>query len=106
MVLICDKQKARRQRCPYGHPRTFRNVTIRNSALTTSFIFLMDWSGASFNEDGLEPGSGKFKDASITYTDVDEVNSEDITKWLTLSEQIQWDYKNIVKRKGELKRLK
>jgi hypothetical protein len=29
-----------------------------------------------------------------------------LKRWLEKSEQIQWDYKNIVKRKGKLERLK
>lgn len=67
---------------------------------------LLFWSGASFEESELKLGSGKFKDASKTYTSIDEVNLEDIERWLEKSKNIQWDYKNIVKRKGILERLK
>lgn len=69
-------------------------------------IRLMFWSGADFDEEKLETGPGKFKDASIRYTTVDEVNERDITRWVKKSRDIQWDYKNIVKRKGKLVRLK
>ncbi|HMQ03629.1 MAG TPA: DUF1801 domain-containing protein [Pyrinomonadaceae bacterium] len=69
-------------------------------------IRLMFWSGASFDEEQLEPGTGKFKDASITYTSVDQINAKDLKRWLKKSKEIQWDYKNIVKRKGRLERLK
>lgn len=70
-------------------------------------VRLMFWSGVSFEEEGLKPGaSGKFKDASVTYTSVDEINVKDLKRWLTKSKKIQWDYKNIVKRKGKLIRLK
>jgi hypothetical protein len=91
----------------HGHPVWFidGNPIAGYSSLKDG-IRLMFWSGASFNEDGLAPGSGKFKDASITYAGVADINNEDIKRWLALSEQIQWDYKNIVKRKGELRRLK
>ncbi len=68
-------------------------------------IRLMFWSGASFDEDGLKPGTGKFKDASVTYTSVEEIKAKDLKRWLTKSKKIQWDYKNIVKRKGKLMRL-
>lgn len=68
-------------------------------------VRLMFWSGADFDEEILQAGSGKFKDASVTYTDVSEINEEDLKRWLKKSEKIQWDYKNIVKRKGILKRL-
>jgi hypothetical protein len=68
-------------------------------------IRLMFWSGASFDEEKLKPGTGKFKDASITYTSVEEINTKDLKRWLKKSKTIQWDYKNIVKRKGVLERL-
>lgn len=67
---------------------------------------LMFWSGASFEENQLKAGTGKFKDASKTYISTDEINVEDIERWLVKSREIQWDYKNIVKRKGVLERLK
>jgi hypothetical protein len=66
----------------------------------------MFWSGADFDEEQLKPGTGKFKDASITYTDADQINVKDLKRWLAKSKKIQWDYKNIVKRKGKLERLK
>ncbi len=69
-------------------------------------IRLMFWSGADFNEEKLLQGTGKFKDASIFYTDVKEINSTDVKRWLMKSKKIQWDYKNIVKRKGKLERIK
>jgi hypothetical protein len=68
-------------------------------------IRLMFWSGVSFEEESLKPGTGKFKDASITYTSVEEINTKDLKRWLKKSETIQWDHKNIVKRKGVLERL-
>lgn len=70
-------------------------------------IRLMFWSGVTFEEELLIPGkSGKFKDASITYTGVDQINTKDLKRWLKKGKEIQWDYKNIVKRKGKLERLK
>lgn len=68
-------------------------------------VRLMFWSGADFEEDQLQPGTGKFKDASVRYTSVQQVSVKDLKRWLKKSEQIQWDYKNIVKRKGRLERL-
>jgi hypothetical protein len=69
-------------------------------------IRLMFWSGASFEEVKLEPGTGKFKDASMFYTAAEQINKKDLARWLKKSRDIQWDYKNIVKRKGKLIRLK
>ncbi len=69
-------------------------------------IQLMFWSGASFDEEGLKQGSGKFKDASKLYTSADQIDLEDLKRWISKSKEIQWDYKNIYKRKGVLVRLK
>lgn len=67
---------------------------------------MMFWSGADFEEEKLNVRGKKFKDASIFYTTVEEINTKDIERWLEKSRAIQWDYKNIVKRKGRLLRLK
>lgn len=69
-------------------------------------IRLMFWSGADFDEDRLDVKGEKFKDASIFYNAVSEINKKDLKRWLKRSREIQWDYKNIVKRKGKLERLK
>ena len=63
---------------------------------------LMFWSGADFEEKGLNVVGKKFKDASIFYSAVDQVETKDLKRWLKKSRDIQWDYKNIVKRKGIL----
>lgn len=68
-------------------------------------IRLMFWSGASFDEDALAPGTGKFKDASIIYATAEEISTADLDRWLAKSRDVQWDYKNVVKRKGRLEML-
>ncbi|MBN9483978.1 MAG: hypothetical protein BGO70_10255 [Bacteroidetes bacterium 43-93] len=68
-------------------------------------IRLMFWSGQSFDEPALQP-EGSFKAAEIRYTDINQVNKKHLAKWLKKARKIQWDYKNIVKRKGVLERLK
>lgn len=90
----------------HAHPVWFinGNPIVGYSKLKDS-VQLMFWSGADFKEDALKPGTGKFKDASIRYTNKDQINERDIKRWLIKAEKIQWDYKNIVKRKGKLKRL-
>jgi len=65
---------------------------------------LLFWSGQSFEEDSLAK-EGKFKAAEKRYSSVEEVNTKDLKRWLKKSIDIQWDYKNIVKRKGVLERL-
>ncbi len=66
---------------------------------------LMFWSGVSFDEKDLKAGTGKFKDASITYTSEEQINIKDLKRWLKKAQDIQWDYKNVVKRRGKLVRL-
>lgn len=91
----------------HRHPVWFldSNPIVGYSKLKAG-IRLMFWSGASFDEAELKAGTGKFKDASITYTSVDQINSKDLKRWLKKSETIQWDYKNVMRRKGVLERLK
>lgn len=69
-------------------------------------VRVLFWSGDSFEEPLLKPGSGKFKDASKEYFSVADIHQEDLKRWLQKARDIQWDYKNIVKRKGVLERLK
>ena len=69
-------------------------------------IRLMFWSGASFEEEKLQPGTGKFKDASVFFTDPRQIKRTEIKRWIKKSQSIQWDYKNVAKRKGKLVRLK
>lgn len=69
-------------------------------------IRLMFWSGADFEEEGLSIIGKKFKDASVFYNNFAEIESNDLKRWLKKSMDIQWDYKNIVKRKGLLERLR
>ena len=67
---------------------------------------VMFWSGADFEEAKLNVKGKKFKDASVFYTSAQQVNVKELKRWLKKSKDIQWDYKNIVKRKGQLERLK
>jgi uncharacterized protein YdhG (YjbR/CyaY superfamily) len=67
---------------------------------------LMFWSGADFEEDALSVRGKKFKDASVFLGAAEDINVKDLKRWLKKSIDIQWDYKNIVKRKGKLVKLK
>ena len=67
-------------------------------------IRLLFWSGRSFDEPGLKAEAG-FKTAAARYTSVDQIVAKDLERWLKKSIEIQWDYKNIVKRKGRLERI-
>ena len=91
----------------HGHPVWFLDGNpIAGYSLQKKGIRLMFWSGADFEEPALNVSGGKFKDASIFYTNADAIDETDLKLWLKKSVEIQWDYKNIVKRKGKLERLK
>jgi len=112
---ICDKLAAliskqlseAESRIWHRHPVWFLdgNPIVGYSRLKAG-IRLMFWSGASFDEHGLSPGTGKFKDASILYNSLPDIDEDRVIRWLEQSRDIQWDYKNVVKRKGVLVRLK
>ncbi len=68
-------------------------------------VRLLFWSGQSFEEPGLQK-EGKFQAAEARYVAVSDVKVKDLRRWLKKSREIQWDYKNIVRKKGQLDRLK
>lgn len=89
----------------HGHPVWFLdgNPVVGYSKLKDC-VRLLFWSGQSFDEAGLKP-EGKFKAAEARYTAADEVDRKSLARWLAKARDIQWDYKNIVRRKGRLERL-
>lgn len=104
--VICENLPEAERKIWHAHPVWFLdgNPIVGYSKLKAG-IRLMFWSGASFGEDDLKPGTGKFKDASKLYTSTGEIHTQDICRWLEKARTIQWDYKNLMKRKGKLVRL-
>ena len=91
----------------HGHPVCFlEGNPIVGYSKQKAGLRLMFWSGADFEEESLVVRDEKFKDASIFFTETGQINAKDLKRWLKKSKEIQWDYKNIVKRKGKLERLK
>jgi hypothetical protein len=90
----------------HAHPVWFLdgNPVVGYSKLKDS-VRLLFWSGQSFDEDALHK-EGSFKAADVRYSSANQINKKDLARWLKKSREIQWDYKNIVKRKGKLIRLK
>jgi hypothetical protein len=90
----------------HAHPVWFLegNPIVGYSKLKGS-VRLLFWSGQSFEEEGLQK-EGTFKAAEMRYTSAKQINKSDLKRWIEKSREIQWDYKNIVKRKGVLERLK
>lgn len=67
-------------------------------------VRMLFWSGQSFDEPGLAP-EGTFKAAELRFTNMNQINQNDIERYLKKAIDIQWDYKNLMKRR-ELIRLK
>ena len=89
----------------HGHPVWFLDGNpVVGYAKRKDSIQLLFWSGQSFDEDALEV-EGTFKAAQIRYTDVAQIKKTHLKRLLKKAQSIQWDYKNIVKRKGVLMRL-
>jgi hypothetical protein len=111
---ICDRLSAiidgalpgAESRVWHAHPVWFLegNPVAGYSRLKDS-VQLLFWSGQSFEEPALLK-EGKFKASGIRYTSQVQINTADLNRWLQKCRQIQWDYRNIVKRKGLLERLK
>ena len=106
-TLISEELPKSESKVWHAHPVWFIDGNpIVGYSKQKNGIRLMFWSGADFKEDELNIKGEKFKDASIFYTSLDEIKVKDLKRWLKKSKEIQWDYKNIVKRKGVLERLK
>lgn len=90
----------------HAHPVWFLegNPIVGYSKLTRC-VRLLFWSGQSFEEEGLQR-EGTFKAAEARYTSVEEVDVDALARWLGKARDIQWDYRNLIRRKGRLERLK
>lgn len=68
-------------------------------------MHVLFWSGQSFDEPGLT-ASGSFKAAGLDLASEQDLDLEALRRSLEKARAIQWDYKNLAKRKGKLERLK
>ncbi|PTX94784.1 hypothetical protein DB346_22520 [Verrucomicrobia bacterium LW23] len=103
---ISDGLPEAENRIWHAHPVWFLDGNpVAGYSKLKSCVRLLFWSGQSFDEPGLAK-EGSFKAAEARYTSVDQVDTQILQRWLAKAREIQWDYKNIAKRKGELKRLK
>ncbi len=90
----------------HGHPVWFLDGNpVAGYSKLKDCIRLLFWSGQSFDEEGLTK-EGSFKAADVCYTAASQINAAELKRWLNKSRDLQWDYKNIVRRKGKLLRLK
>lgn len=106
-VSINNNLKKSESKIWHGSPVYFieGNPVVSYSVRKDNRVALMFFSGQSFEEKELKP-EGKFKAAEIVYTDLKEIKVTHLKKWLKKAKEIQWDYKNIVKRKGVLEKIK
>lgn len=90
----------------HGHPVWFLegNPIVGYSKMKDG-VRLLFWSGQSFKEKGLAK-EGTFRAAQATYTTPDQVDAKKLGRWLAEARDVQWDYKNLTRRKGRLERLK
>lgn len=105
LVIINENLSDAESKIWHAHPVWFLdgNPIVGYSKLKDS-VRLLFWSGQSFDEEKLQ-NEGSFKAAEMRYTNSNQINEQDLKRWLEKSREIQWDYKNIVKRKGVLIRL-
>jgi hypothetical protein len=89
----------------HAHPVWFidGNPIVGYSKLKNC-VRLLFWSGQSFATPGLTP-EGKFKAAEARYTSAEQVDTAVLSRWLAESRDLQWDYRNLVRRKGCLEPL-
>ncbi|WP_140936953.1 DUF1801 domain-containing protein [Sphingobacterium lumbrici] len=107
MTVIDNELTEAENKIWHSHPVWFLDGNpIVGYSKQKAGIRLMFWSGADFDEEKLNIKGEKFKDASIFYNNITDINTTDLLSWLKKSREIQWDYKNIVKRKGKLEKLK
>jgi hypothetical protein len=90
----------------HAHPVWFLdgNPVVGYSRLKNC-VRLLFWSGQSFEEEGLQK-EGSFKAAEARFTAADQVDTEALARWLAKARDIQWDYRNLTRRKGRLERLR
>ena len=105
-AVIAEELPEAESRIWHGHPVWFLdgNPIVGYSKLKDC-VRLLFWSGQTFEEPGLA-AQGSFKAAEARFTAAEQIEEESLRRWLEESKSIQWDYKNIVKRKGRLERLR
>lgn len=103
--IICEQLPKADYKIWHRHPVWFLegNPVVGYHKLKAGIRLLL-WSGQSFDEPNLLP-EGSFKASQIIYTNPNEVKVTELKRWLKKAKLIQWDYKNIVKRKGKLEKL-
>lgn len=89
----------------HGHPVWFDDGNpLVGYAVRKAGVQLLFWSGRAFDEPGLSP-EGSFQAAHAHYTSAAEIKVTHLARWLRKAKKMQWDYKNIAKRRGRLEKI-
>lgn len=90
----------------HAHPVWFLadNPVVGYSRLKGG-VRVLFWSGQSFATPGLAP-EGTFKAAEMRYVTTADIDPERLRLWLAEARDVQWDYRNLVRLKGRLERLR
>jgi len=89
----------------HGHPVWFDDGNpLVGYAARKAGVQLLFWSGRAFEEPDLEP-EGTFQAAHIYFASADDIPATKLARWLRKAKTMQWDYKNIVKRRGQLEKI-
>jgi hypothetical protein len=89
----------------HGHPVWFDDGNpLVGYAVRKAGVQLLFWSGRAFDEPDLLP-EGTFQAAHVHYETASEIKATHLARWLRKAKKLQWDYKNIVKRRGKLEKI-
>lgn len=104
-AIINEQLAGAKSKIWHAHPVWFLvgNPIVGYSKLK-GCVRLLFWSGQSFETPGLKP-EGTFKAAEARYTAASDIDRDLLIRWLGEARTVQWDYKNIMKKKGRLDRL-
>jgi hypothetical protein len=79
----------------HGSPVWFigENPVVGYNVTSKKGVNLLFWNGQSFGESALK-AAGKFRAAQIQFTDVSEIDSKALRRWLKKASTDIWDYRS------------
>ncbi|UOQ55997.1 DUF1801 domain-containing protein [Leucobacter allii] len=86
----------------HRHPVWFfdGNPVVGYDRLKSS-VRLLFWSGRAFDEPRLAP-EGSFQAAEARFTSAEQIDAEDVARWLRKARELQWNYRDIRRNQGLL----
>lgn len=84
----------------HGHPVWFIDDNpVAGYSIKKSGVQVLFWSGQSFATAGLKP-LGSFKAAALDAASLEAIAASPLDDWLREAATIQWDYKNLPKKRA------